>query len=241
MRSIIPGINFPRLDPRWLRTPAERSGAFFPAFVRISLAVQGALRQRIPAALLETLESFRDPKIAYPLLLYQASPPHRGKQSSELTYDVLNPLSMAALFRRAKPALEELLAQTEARLRAADLPEAANLYAPRRITTIQNDVQHLSKSRKCLYLLIRGESALVDALVQLNGLGSLPAKEQARRWALLGKRWNYQLRRLYPGKDFTCLAGILLDAAAAALESDIAPMQPPAPSEAPLLHESDTA
>src|SRR5579871_1645738 len=111
MRSVIPGVNFPALDPCWLQMPAERSTTFLPAFVRMSEAIQAVLRETVPVKYFERLERFRDPRTAYPMLIYQASPPFRGKKRSELTYDVLNPALIAALFRRTKLPLEELLSK----------------------------------------------------------------------------------------------------------------------------------
>lgn len=219
MRSIIPGVNFPKLDACWLSAPAERSAAFLPAFARVSVAVQTALRERLPAEYFANPESFRDVKTAYPLLVYQTTRPFHGRKRTELTYDVLNPNLIASLLRRAKPNLIELLAQVEARLRAEDLQELADRYTPKRTTEIIKCITRLSKCRRCLYMLIRGESVLVDALVQLSGLGSLPDKEQARRMTLLGKKWNLQLRRFYPGRNFTGLAAAVLDAATEALRS----------------------
>jgi hypothetical protein len=205
------------LNPSWLIMPAERSAAFLPAFVRMSAAIQGVLREHVPVEYFKDLGKYRDLKTAGPMLVYQASPPFRGKKRSELTYDVLNPALIAMLFRRSKPKLVELLAQSEARLRAEGLAELADRYAPRRTGAIIDCVQKLSKSRRHLYVLIRGESVLMDALVQLSGLGDLPPKVRARKWVSFEKRWNFQLRRLYQGCDFTHLAPALLNAAETAL------------------------
>jgi hypothetical protein len=79
--------------------------------------------------------------------------------------------------------------------------------------------------------LSRGESILVDALVQLSGLGELSRKVQAKKWASFEKRWMFHLKRLYQGCDFTYLAPMLLDAAEKALAAD----------ELPLLDETDPA
>jgi len=112
MQPNVPGNNFPRLDASWLRAPDERSGGFFPAFARISVALQEALRERVPAAYFENLENYRDTKKAYPMLVYRASRPFRARTRTELTYDVLNPATLARVFRSAKQCLPELLAST---------------------------------------------------------------------------------------------------------------------------------
>ena len=82
---------------------------------------------------------------------------------------------------------------------AEGLSELAPLYEPGRANSILESVQRLSKSRKCLYVLIRAESVLVTTLIDLAGLGNLPIKQQARRMASFEKKWRYQLRRMYPG------------------------------------------
>ncbi len=184
------------------------------------MAIQSALRERIPVEYFSDVGKYRDMKTAGPMLVYQASPPFRGKKRTELTYDVLNPALIAMLFRRAKPKLGELLSQAEARLRREGLAELADQYAPRRSSAILDCVQKLSKSRRHLYVLIRGESVLMDALVHLSGLGDLPPKAQAKKWALFEKRWNFQLRRLYRGSDFSHLAPLLLETVENALQSD---------------------
>jgi len=219
MLALISAADFPKLDSCWLRAPSENLPGFLEAFVDVSLAVQIALRQHVPAAYFENPERFRDPKTAYPMLVYQASPAFRGKIRTDLTYDVLDPAMLASLARMAKANLIELLAKVEGRLRAEGRPEFADSYRPKLIVEILQSVQRISKSRRSLCLLIRGEGALVDALIQLGGLGALPVREQAKRSAMVRKKWSVQLRRLYQGKDFTVLAPVLLDAATQALQS----------------------
>jgi len=219
MRSVIPGVNFPHLDPCWLATPAEDSVTFLDSFVRMSMAIQAALRETVPMEYFASVDRFREIKTAAPMLVYQASPPFRGKKRSELTYDVLNPALLAMLFRRSKPKLIDLLTNVEQRLRAEGHHDLATQYSPNRAASILHDVQRLAKSRRYLALLIRGESVLVDALVHLSGIGKLPPRGQIRRWVTFGKRWNYQLRRLYPGCNCMKLASALLAAAAAVMHS----------------------
>ena len=126
---------------------------------------------------------------------------------------------MTVLFRRAKGNLGPILEQIEAGLRAGGNSEIAGYYLSRRAPEIIQSVQRISASRRCLYRLVRSESALVDAVVDLSGLGTLSAKEQAKRLAAFRKKWQFQLRRLYPGGNFTVLAPALLEAATEALHS----------------------
>jgi hypothetical protein len=151
------------------------------------------------------------------MLVYRASRPFRGKMRTELTYDVLHPKTMDVFFRTVRPVFGDVLEATKTRLIAEGLPDLAALYAPTRADSILESVQRLSKSRKCLYVLIRAESALITTLIDLAGLGSLPIKQQAKRMASFEKKWRYQLPRMYPGTDYTWLAAELLDVATRAL------------------------
>ena len=219
MQGINTAAGFPSLHPCWLTAPDERTPGFLSTFAAISLAIQTVLRERVPAAYFAGLENFHNVKTAYPMLVYQASKPFQGKMRPELTYDVLNPNTLAKFFRTAKPNLVEILQGVEARLRGAGLDQLATQYEPRRLAFVIQAVQRWNKSRKCLYILIRAEGVLVNTLVELGGLGSLGPKLQARRMASFEKKWRFQLRRLYPGTDFTWLATELLDSATQALLS----------------------
>jgi hypothetical protein len=216
-------VSFPRPGPGWLAAPDERTPGFFPAFARVSLAIQTLLRERVPSHYFVDPRAFGNPKTAYPMLVYRASRPFRGKMRTELTYDVLHPKTLATFFRTVRPGLGEVLETVKARLMAEGSPGLAAMYEPNRANAILESVQRLSKSRKCLYVLIRSESVLMTTLIDLAGLGNLPVKQQARRTASFEKKWRYQLRRMYPGTDFTWLAPELLEVATLALAQVDAP------------------
>jgi hypothetical protein len=219
MVPIIPGVELTELETCLLSLPAERSAAFLPTFARISVALQSVLRERVPVIYFHNPERYRDWKSAHPMLVYQASRPFRGRVRTELTYDVLNPRLMTILFRRAKGNLAPYLERVEGELRALGWQEAARHYLSRHTLEIIQSVQRLSVSRRCLYRLVRAESALVDALVDLSGLGALSTKEQIKRVASFRKKWQFQLRRFYPGEDFSALTPALLEAAGQAIVS----------------------
>jgi hypothetical protein len=222
MPDIDSGASFPKPGPSWLAAPDERTPGFFPAFARVSVAIQTLLRERVPAHYFADSRAFGNVKTSYPMLVYRASRPFRGKMRTELTYDVLNPKTLATFFRTVRPVFAEGIQAVKSRLQAEGLSEMAALYEPGRANTILDTVQRLSKSRKCLYVLIRAESALVTTLIDLAGLGNLTIKQQARRMASFEKKWRYQLRRMYPATDFTWLAPELLEAATQALaETDV--------------------
>jgi hypothetical protein len=211
------GVDVPRPGLAWLGAPGERSAEFFPAFARVSVAVQELLRARIPAHYFQDSEGFTSVKTAYPMLVYQASGPYRGKTRSDLCYDVLNPTTLAAFFRTVRPIFAEALEAVRARLLGEGRGEIAIHYEPARANAVLQSVQKLAKSRKCLYVLIRAEGVLVNTLIDLAGLGESNERQRARRVASFQKKWRFQLRRMYPGTDFTWLAPELLEAATQAL------------------------
>jgi hypothetical protein len=237
MPDIDSGDSFPKPGPAWLEAPDERTREFFPAFARVSVAIQTLLRERVPTSYFLDSQAFGNVKTAYPMLVYRASRPFRGKMRTELTYDVLNPKTLATFFRTVRPVFPEVVQAVKSRLQAEQMGERAALYEPHRANSILDSVQRLSKSRKCLYVLIRAESVLVTTLIDLAGLGNLSIKQQVRRMASFEKKWRYQLRRMYPGTDFTWLAPELLEAATQALAETEAPLElnPPEPD---LLDES---
>jgi hypothetical protein len=218
MPELYSAISFPKPGLGWLAAPDERTPRFFPVFARVSEAIQTLLRERVPSHYFVDPRAFTNVRTAYPMLVYQASRPFRGKMRTELTYDVLNPKTLAAFFRTVRPALAEVLEVVKGRLLAEGLTELAALYEPSHANAILESVQRLSKSRRCLHVLIRAESGLVTTLIDLAGLGNLAVKQQARRMASFEKKWRYQLRRMYPGIDLTWLAGELLETATRALE-----------------------
>ncbi|HEV2688280.1 MAG TPA: hypothetical protein VGV35_06990 [Bryobacteraceae bacterium] len=220
MSTLLPkGVDFPKLDPCWLQAPPEGTPEFAMAFVPISMALQAALRKHLPTAYLESLERFRDVETTYSILVYQSSRVYRGKMRTDLTRDVMNPTIMARLVRMSRGKLIQKLVQVEARLRGEGLDQLALQYSRRRLKYIMKSVQRLRRSRRCLGVLVRGEGAMVDALVQLAGLGRRPILEQKQRVAQVKKKWISELRRMYPKKIFQDFAPLLLDAATQALRA----------------------
>jgi hypothetical protein len=145
MQEIHSGIYFPRPGLGWLAAPAERSPEFFPTFARVSAAVQTILRERIPAQYFENTRTFANVKTAYPMLVYQASRPFRGKMRTELSYDVLNPTTLAAFFRTVRPVFGGVLEAVKIRLQSEGLNELAALYEAGRASAILQSVQKWSK------------------------------------------------------------------------------------------------
>jgi hypothetical protein len=210
-------LAFPRLDDLWLDAPTEKTAGFLDAFRLVSMALQRTLRQQLPAAYFTDLERYRDLETARAILIYQASRVYRDKRRWDLTRDVMNPTAVALLIRMARKPLGEKLSEVETALRSAGMEDLAPEYSRSRLRHILRRVQRLRRSRRCLGVLMRGESAMVDALVQLGGLRHLSPQDQNIRKAVWKKKWITELRRMYPQTNFEAFAPILLQAATRAL------------------------
>ncbi len=68
------------------------------------------------------------------------------------------------------------------RLVSESLNELAVLYQAGRANAILQSVQKWNKSRKCLYVLLRAEGVLVNTLIELAALGSLPKDSKRGGW-----------------------------------------------------------
>lgn len=222
-------VEFPKLDPVWLQAPSEKSTEFASTFIAVSMALQRALRENLPAAYFENLDRFRDVPVAQAVLVYQSSRVFRGKIRTDLTRDVLNQRLMARLVRMSRTSLHRRLGEVEARLLEAGDVELAARYAPKRFKNIMKSVQRLSRSRRRLAILVRGEGVLMDALVELGGLGALARPARTSRVAHLKRKWNVELRRMYPRENFQRFAPKLLEVATQALRNHLA-IAPPAGS-----------
>ena len=226
---------YPALQPCWLEAPLERSPLFFPAFVKISLAIQAALRERVPSAYIVGAAMFENTRVIYPMLVYRASRPFHGKGRADLTYDVLDENMMERFFRKARRNLGTVLSSVVTRLKSDARDDLVRLYEPARAGEIIVSVQKTRKSRSLLYDLLVGESALVNELRQLAGFGSLKSRDRAKKSAELFKAWNAHLRRLCPGRDYRYLGPELLDMASAALAQALAVDAHPPDEVSPML------
>src|SRR5438309_592103 len=156
-------------DRCWFRAPHERSPEYFPAFVRVSIAVQGTLRRTLPDRYLSDIERFRDTRMIYPLLVYAASRPFPGQPRTEFTYDVVDRVLMRKFHLSVGRNLPVLLAQVSARLRAAGMADVARHYRPDRARIIMATVDRLKICRRRLEALVVSETLMVDHLLLFAG------------------------------------------------------------------------
>ncbi len=195
-------LNF---DSCWFQAPRERTPDFFPKFIRISVAVQAGLRQRLPEIYLADIERFRNTRMVYPLLVYAASRPFSSESRTDFSYDILNPALMRRFRYSVRKNLPRLLDNAAQRLRAAGMNDVARQYRASKSSDIIETVDRLKICRRRLEAVIVAETRLIDALFQFAGSDRLPLKERTKIWASVSKEWLSVLRRLYARKDFRWL------------------------------------
>jgi hypothetical protein len=212
-------------EPCWFNAPPERTAQFFPAFVRVSTAVQAALRCTLPETYLADTTLFRDTRMVYPLLIYAASRPYNTRLRTDFTYDILNPDLMRKFYFSVRLNLPRILADVNARLRAAGMNDLARQYRPERSADIIEIVNRLRVCRRRLEALLITETRMVNDLIRFSGIATRPEKERAQIAARCEKQWLTKLRRLWARRDYTALGPGILSAATTALVAS-----PPPPS-----------
>jgi len=209
----------------WLRAPRERDAQFLPVYSEMSVAVQRAMRKWLPLAWFADIDHYDDLGAAFPLLVYQALPPLRGKRKSELTYDAMS--TESARLGRVN-VLRNLAAQLKAIrpvLVAAGKRKRAGFYSPGEAQRIIASVER--RPRQFLALLA-AEAAFVDSLVNLGVSGGRLAatlegdpaeavKQLAAFSARLVSAFHRKLRSLYGGQNFVAFGSLLFMEATRAL------------------------
>ena len=218
-------LTFP---PLWLDAPPETSTEFFPAFVRVSMALQSELRRRLPERFLSDIERFEDVHMAYPLLVYSASRPFPGAPRTDFTYDILNREMMKSFYFSARTDLPAMLAPIWRRLRAAGLNEIAPNYRPDRSKRIIASVQRRKKERRRLNHILIMETRMVNDLIGFAGAKGLRPRRQRQVVCRIRRSLLMRLRRIYAKYDFTGLVQEIIDAITPAL---LPPVRPPAQPE----------
>jgi hypothetical protein len=193
----------------WIDAPKERHPAYFHTWQAVSLAVQKALRAWIPEIYFRDPARYEDRDTAFPLLVYAASRPCRGRPRTEFTYDVVDPEALPRAFHLIGASLQCVLEKVERRLYDCGRPELARRYAPR----WQEDVlRKVRKKPNPLLGLLGDEAVVVNAIVGLGTARKMKAVKPFARSASLA------LRSIY-GEDLRPLALRLLEEATLTLES----------------------
>ena len=196
--------------PAWIGAPHERHPAYFRTWQAVSLAVQKALRCWIPQNYFRDPMRYEDRDAAFPLLVYAASRPCRGRPRTEFTYDVADDQALPRALHQIGASLQSVLETVERGLYDGGRPALARRYAPRWHQDVLRAVQ--SKPRPLLGLL-GDEAAVVNALV---GLGSGRKMQAVKPFA---RSTGIALRTMY-GEDLRPLALRLLEEATRTLEGN---------------------
>src|ERR1043165_7867240 len=113
------------------RAPHECHPAYFRTWQAVSLAVQNALRCWVPDHYFRDPARYEDRDAAFPLLVYAASRPCRGRASTEFTYDVADEEVLPRALYQIGASLQSILKTIERRLYDCGRPALARRYAPR--------------------------------------------------------------------------------------------------------------
>jgi hypothetical protein len=193
--------------PAWIAAPDELQARYFQTWQGVSQALQRALRTWIPETYFGDAARYEDRDAAFPLLVYAASRPCRGRPRTEFTYDVVDPETLPNAFHLIGSSLQLVLAKVERRLYECGRPELARRYAPRWHQDVLRAVQ--KKPRQILGLL-GDEAAVVNSVIDLGTAHRMPAVKPFAKWATVA------LRSMY-GMDLRPLASRALEEATRAL------------------------
>lgn len=195
--------------PAWIGAPDERHKKYFHTWQGVSVALQKALRCWIPEFYFRDPARYEDRDAAFPLLVYAASRPSRGRPRTEFAYDLANEELLPCALHMIGASLRNVLETVERGLHACGRPALARRYAPRWHEDVLRTV--LNKPRLLLSLL-GDEAAVVNAVV---GLGSGRKMRAVKPFA---RSTSMALRTMY-GEDLRPLAYRLLEEATRILET----------------------
>jgi hypothetical protein len=192
----------------WMNAPDELQARYFQTWQVVSQALQKALRTWIPEAYFRDPASYEDREAAFPMLVYAASRPCRGRPRTEFTYDVVDEETLSNAFHLIGSSLQAVLGKVEQRLHECGRPELARRYAPRWHQDVLRAVQ--KKPRQFLGLL-GDEAAVVNSVIDLGTAHRMQAVKPFAKWATVA------LRNIY-GMDLRTLAFAALEEATRVLD-----------------------
>ena len=193
--------------PAWIGAPNERQPRYFQTWQGVSLALQKALRTWIPDIYFSDPARYEDRDAAYPLLVYAASRPCRGRPRTEFTYDVVDPELLPCALHLIGASLQAVLAKVESFLHQCGRPELARRYAP---LWHQDVLRAVQKRPRHFVGLLADEAAVVSAVIDFGTAHRMQAVKPFAKSASLA------LRNMY-GEDLRPLAFRALEEATQAL------------------------
>jgi hypothetical protein len=197
-------------DPAWKSAPDEQAPGYFPAWQKVSLTLQKALRKWIPEVYFRDPARYEDRPAAYPLLVYAASRICHGRPRTEFTYDVADPETLPRATHMIGQSLQRVLETTERRLLEEGRPELARRYAP---VWYEDVIRAVRAKPRPLIALLGDEAALINAVIDFGSMRRMEAVKPFARSA------NLALRTIY-GDDLRTLAAPLLAEATRALQNE---------------------
>jgi len=193
----------------WIGAPDERHPAYFQTWQAVSLAVQRALRDWIPEIYFRDPARYEDRDSAFPLLVYAASRPCRGRPRTEFTYDVVDSEALPCALNLIGASLRGVLERVERHLYDCGRPQLARRYAPR---WHHDALRAVQKNPRPLLTLLGDEAVVVNAVVSLGTARKMQAVKPFARSACLALRGMF-------GQDLRPLALRLLEEATLTLEA----------------------
>jgi hypothetical protein len=193
--------------PAWMNAPDELQPRYFQTWQEVSLALQVALRSWIPEIYFRDAARYEDRDAAFPLLVYAASRPCRGRPRTEFTYDVVDPEVLPNALHLIGTSLQNVLRRVESYLHQCGRPELARRYAP---LWHQDVLRAVQKRPRQFVGLLGDEAAVVSAVIDFGTAGGMQAVKP------FAKSANLALRNMY-GEDLRPLAFKALEEATRAL------------------------
>jgi hypothetical protein len=193
--------------PAWINAPDELQPRHFQTWQGVSLALQKALRTWIPEIYFRDPARYENRDAAFPLLVYAASRPCRGRARTEFTYDVVDPEALPCALNLIGTSLQTVLEKVESLLYQCGRPELARRYAP---LWHQDVLRAVQKRPRQLVGLLGDEAAVVNAVIDLGTAHQMQAVKP------FAKSASFALRNMY-GEDLRPLAFKALEEATRAL------------------------
>jgi len=182
--------------PAWMNAPDELQPRYFQTWQEVSLALQMALRSWIPEIYFRDPARYEDRDAAFPLLVYAASRPCRGRPRTEFTYDVVDSEVLPCALNLIGTSLQNVLRKVETHLHQCGRPELARRYSP---LWHQDVLRAVQKRPRQFVGLLGDEAAVVSAVIDFGNAGGMQAVKP------FAKSANLALRNMY-GEDLRPLA-----------------------------------
>ena len=188
----------------WMGAPGAKSILYRPAYHAIAVAVQRALRHRLPRVWEQSSGRTFNPLESVSVAVYHGSQPWIGRTRTDFSYDCLCVDSMREFFKAA------------------------------RVSSSDESIDEVRKRPRFLNSILAAERQVIDCLINLgilcSEITSLHATDPAeamRQISLFARPWvkNFQatLKGVLPGLDCSPLAEIILAEATHALAGTLMP------------------